>query len=244
MRARGYHVGVRADDEDVFVRLRSMFCDHLVEASDRSDDFSLRIGHTSRGSPRLQPHLLHARCTLLRSRSVDRLLHRLDLALGVVDLDSLPGLVRVAGLAALIKGDRAILVPTRAVEHSSAMERVITGADARIAEDVATFLDVNTGKIVVLPGLSQDHAGGLTDDGISALPGRYTFRSLYWAADDIEAAERRSLGVVRMMRRLLDLGGLDPQEVLDGVVELSSRFAPVGLRTNVADLGKALRSLD
>lgn len=243
MEACGYHVGIRTDSDVLMRRLQSFFARHRVSGSGPSDDFTISVERDLPDGVRLLPQLLHGRCPLLRSRSFDRLLHRLDLTLGLLGESLAAGLVQIVGMAAISKGQSVSLVPTGLIEKATAFEQLIANNGGRIIEEVATFIDLAAQEVVVAPGLTEASADAGGDDGITARPGRYAIRSAYWSVHDVEEDERRSVGVVRIMRRISKLGELHPQQVLDGAAELSRLFRPTPVDARASDLSAVLESL-
>ena len=193
--------------------------------------------------PRLLPYVSNGPVVLLRSRSVPRLLRRLDLALGAIERPIVPGLLRIAGFAAITRQSNAVLVPTSLVERSTAAEKKIEGSRCGIVEEPAVLLDVATGEVVVLPGLIGEPTLRAMIDGVASPPGRYQLRSLFWPAADLDGRERRSLSVARLLQHIVDTADLDPESVLAGIVKLSDRFSLTGATNDGHGLSTVIAQL-
>lgn len=238
--AHGYHIGIRSDDEAVLSRLRERFQGHLVSTRKARSDFSIVARSSDHGAQRTVPYLHHGKCPILRSRSIDRLINQLDVSFGLLGQQSFPGTVKVVGLSALVRGDSAALVPSDVVERVTAVERTVRSARARIADASGIRLDPMEATIRVLPGLTGVGSG---PDSIVALPGEYRLLGTFWLDDDVAPDERRSVKTVRLMRCVAELGGFDPQVLLEAVANLSDLSSPTGLLAGGRNVAEPLRIL-
>ena len=239
-----YRVGLHADNTDVLESIRDVFGPWMIESDEITDDFGISVDRRGGGGPRLIPQLLHGRANVLRTRSLPRLLRCLDAILaGLVDDGDAAG-HKVSGLAAIIRGDAAALVPTDLAERSTAVERALIADGATIAERVAIRLDLARQAIVVVPGLPRDRPCPQIVDGTATAPGVYTLRSIFWTRQQLDPEERRATGVARMAE-LVDLpdGARRRQELLEQIVSLSDRFQPTAIERWGADVSAVVETL-
>ena len=145
-------VGVQADSTTLLEVIREVFDPWFAGESATIGDFGISVERRGGAGPRLIPQLLHGRSNVLRSRSLPRLLRRLDVALAAIADPPQGASVR---MAAVVHGERAALVPTAVAERSTAVERAVAAAGATIAEQAAVQIDLAAQVLVVRPGLTH-----------------------------------------------------------------------------------------
>ena len=162
------------------------------------------------------------------------------MSFGLLGEQSFPGTVKVVRLSALIRGDGAVLVPSDVVERGTAVERTVRAAGAQIADASGIRLDPAAATIRILPGLTGTTPAS---DSIVASPGEYRLLGTFWLDDEITPDERRSVRTVRLMRCVAELGGFDPQVLLESVADLSDLSSPVGLLAGGRNVAEAFHVL-
>jgi hypothetical protein len=239
-----YRVGLRADAPAVLDLLREVFGRWVVEDAEATDDFGISVNRRGGAGPRLIPQLLHGRTNVLRSRSLPRLLRRLDAALG----DLLPSPHRADGIAvrdmaAFVRNGAAALVPTSLAERSTAVERQVAAAGATIAEQASLRIDLASQEIAVVPGLRDWGTVPQMVADLATSPGRYALRSIAWSDSQVVVDERRSTAVARLAE-LVDLSATDDrQTALQDIVAISDRCVPTPIPRWDPDLAIVLDTL-
>lgn len=245
MQAGDFHVGIRSDDAPLLADLRQRYKEHLVEDDRAVDDFGLVAARADGTGVRALPHLVHGRCPLLRSRSVARLLRRLDVELGCLVADPTPRSVALYGLGAIVKDGRAALVPTAVTERSTAVERAVARSGAGVAESEGLRLDPVAGELIVPAGLIG-HAAVMGDggDGLGVPPGRYEVAGVFWSGRQHDDHERPATALVRLLAHVGDPRDLSRSEMLHALAAMRTTFSLHPLAdTGVADLPPVLDCL-
>ena len=134
-----HRVGVQADSTTLLEVVREVFDPWIAGEGATIGDFGISVERRGGAGPRLIPQLLHGRSNVLRSRSLPRLLRRLDVALATIADPPQGTSVR---MAAVVRGERAALVPTAVAERSTGVERAVAAAGATIAEQAAVQIDL------------------------------------------------------------------------------------------------------
>ena len=236
-----HRVGVRADSPMVLDLVREVFGQWIVGDDQGGEDFGISVERRGGAGPRLIPQLLHGLSNVLRSRSLPRLLRRLDLELA--SLDHEVGGSAIRGMAAIVRNDGAALVPAAVAERSTSVERRIVAAGATIGEQAALRIDLAAQEVVVLPGLTGPDLVPQLIDRLATPPGRYRVRSIAWSADQVTADERPATAVARLAE-LVDLSDGDRQENLERVAALRDRLRPTPINRWDVELAAVLDTLD
>jgi hypothetical protein len=204
-------------------------------------DYGISVERRGGAGPRLVPQLLHGRSSVLRSRSLPRLLRRLDVGLGTIATPPRGTAVR---MAAFVRDDRAVLVPTAVAERSTGVERSVAAAGATIAEQASLHLDLAHRVLVVVPGLTHPQQVPELIDDLATPPGRYTLEAICWSAEQLVNDERTATAVARLAEHL-DLQNVeDRQLALEQLVALRDRFAELAIPRWTNDMSTALVLLD
>ena len=236
-----HRVGVRTDSVAVLDLVRETFDQWIVGDLATGGDFGISVERRGGAGPRLVPQLLHGRSSLLRSRSLPRLLRRLDVGLGTIAAP--PGGPEVH-MAAFVRGQRAVLVPTSVAERSTGVERAVAAAGATIAEQASLRIDLAMRELVVVPGLTHPRRVPELVDGLATPPGRYTLQSICWSADQLVGDERTATSIARLAEHI-DLRDVeDRQLTLEQVVALRDCFAASAIPRWGTDMSIALNILD
>lgn len=236
-----HRVGVQADSTEVLELVQHVFHRWVVGDGEPRSDFGISVERRGGAGPRLMPQLLHGRANVLRSRSLPRLLRRLDIALG--DL-AFPADGTAIGMAAFVRAGRAVLVPTSVAERSTGVERAVATARATIAEQAALRIDLDTQELVVVPGLTDPRPVPQLVDDLGTAPGRYALRAIVWAEEQLVADERPAAAVARLAEHV-DLRDVDDrQAALEHIAGLQDRFTSSAIPRRGADVTAALAWLD
>lgn len=238
MQAGQFHVGLRTDDEEHLALLRRTYSPYLVDDPRAGADLNLIIRPPTTG-PRGLPYLAHGRQPLMRTRSLRRLVRRLDLFLGSLS-DPETALAEVRNMGALVRGHRAVLVPTDLLERSTAVEQLARECGAAISEAAGTRLDLTTGEVVATAGLSG--WGVRMQDHLAPRPGRYRVVAICWPAKFHADDERPATALLRLAQHLVtsdDLSGL-----LQHLPRFRSTFSTLAIgTTGTTDIREALELL-
>jgi hypothetical protein len=217
-------VGVRADDRSLLELLRSRYQRWLVD-DDRGDaDLAISVsGDVACGVGQPLPALLHGRRPLLRSRHVDRLVHRLDLALGALQGHDKSGGLGLIGFGALVRSGRAVLVPVAVAEASGLIERAVASAGSFLAEPEGLRLDLGEGGLILPQGLT-DWRWDLSPE-----PGRVRVVGIYWDPADRAEVSRPALVLGRLLAKVDDHRKASQNESLEALTRLVEVVPCTGL---------------
>jgi hypothetical protein len=180
---------------------------------------------------------------MIRSRSMPRVLRRLDLALGQLANPVPTDAVRSRQLAAVVREGTAAIVPASFADRSTGIERAIAAGGGSIVEPIGQLFDLQAGEIVVLPGLIGPTGVAALEDALASAPGRYPIKAVLWSAADVLDDERAATGVARFYQLLDRSGSVDRQRVLEGLASLSPRFLPTALPTSGVDTSAVFEAL-
>ena len=222
-----HRVGVHADSTEVLDLVRAVFQHWVVGDGESQGDFGISVDRRGGAGPRLMSQLLHGRANVLRSRSLPRLLRRLDLALGEL-AEPVDG--TAIGMAAFVRAGRAVLVPTSVAERSTGVERAVAAAGAAIAEQAALRIDLEAQELVVVPGLTRPGSAHQLVDALSAPdPGRFSLAAIVWTEEQLVADERPATAVARLAEHI-DVRHIgDRQAALEHIANLQDRFTSVSI---------------
>ncbi len=236
-----HRVAVQADSAEMLDAIGEVFAAWIVGDGEPSGDFGISVARRGGAGPRLVPQLLHGRSSVLRSRSLPRLLRRLDLALGEL---AEPRVGTAVQMAAFVRSENAVLVPTRFAERSTGVERAVIAAGATIAEQAAVRVDLAAREIEVVPGLTEPGRVPRLVDELITPPARYALRSICWSEDELVGDERAATAVARFAERV-DLDDvIDRQAALEHIAALRELFSASVLPRSGADASAALVLLD
>ena len=236
-------MGVRTDDALILETLRLMYAGRIVEDERAVDEYSLSVARQAGRGPRRLAYLAFGRQHVLRSRSRARLLRRLDLALGELEHKVPAGLFQIDGAAAIVKGDRAAIVPESVINRSTAVEQTAASLAAGIVERPALFVDPLNSQIVVHPGLAGViDLPMLSHDHLAAV-GRYELAALFWSDHEVDEDERRSISTIRLFSRLAHGDDIENQHALS-CAEALSRFSIIaGLQPRDSAMSEVFATL-
>ena len=175
------------------------------------------------------------------SRSIARLLRRLDLALG--ETDGVGDVAGVLGIGAIVFAGRATLVPVGLTERSTAVERAVAAAAGGIAEEAAIGLDLSTLDVVIHGGLIGPLGVAPMIDDLVVPPGRYPISSVVWSENLVALDDRRAHGVARLAELICRPASLDAGTFLQRLDQLSKHIADETVPARGSDVGVVLATL-
>ena len=204
-----------ADERARLESLSALFGRWRVDVEAVPEGYGLSTDRRGGAGPRMIPALLRGRAVVLRSRSVDRLLRRLDDALGRLARPPASNLVPMRQLGALVRGGTAALVPVDLIDRSSALERAVSSAGATIAEWTSVWLDLDTLEVVVEGGILDPATRHALADPVATQPGRYRIGSITWDERWVTSDERPATALARLLQLMNVPAGYDRQHLID-----------------------------